>query len=67
MGARGELIPRVQMQLLFEIMERGWMYKIERTFDMKKWKCCALLEDTTGYARVFPMRIAKNNGQEKND
>jgi hypothetical protein len=31
-GARGELIPGVQVQQLFENILRGWSYKVEGTF-----------------------------------
>jgi hypothetical protein len=35
-GAWGELIPRVQVQLLFENISRGWSYKVDGTFDREK-------------------------------
>ena len=66
-GSTGELIPRVQMQLLFEIMERGWMYKIERTFGRKKWKCCGLLEDTTDVREYFQRELQRIRDRKKND
>ena len=55
------------MQVMFKIMEREWSHKIEGAFGRKRWKHCALLEDTVGCAGFFPMRIAKNKREEEVD
>jgi hypothetical protein len=38
MEAWGEFISRVQVQVLFERISRGWSYKVEGAFGRKKWK-----------------------------
>jgi hypothetical protein len=37
-GARGEFISRVQVQVLLERILRGWSYKVQGAFGGKKWK-----------------------------
>jgi hypothetical protein len=41
-GAWRELIPGVQVQVLFENISKGWSYKVEGAFDREKWKYCSL-------------------------
>jgi hypothetical protein len=37
-GAWGQFISRVQVQVLFERILRGWSYKVEGAFGGKMWK-----------------------------
>jgi hypothetical protein len=37
-GAWGEFISWVQVQVLFERILRGWSYKVEGAFDRERWK-----------------------------
>jgi hypothetical protein len=37
-GAWRKFISRVQVQVLFERISRGWIYKVEGAFDGEKWK-----------------------------
>jgi hypothetical protein len=37
-GAWGQFISRVLVQVLFERILRGWSYKVEGAFSREKWK-----------------------------